>query len=145
MNQHYWHRGRHRSSSGGEIEIVHIPISSPMSRSNRRRHRERTSRSSASNTQSQSHSSSPSTPASITEPLQSNDNNINEDQDERPQTPDKSTTGHNRSESVIKLNLSFDEVTNDCEPLSSVTTDTQNDSKTNDDSGNYDRLCTDKY
>jgi hypothetical protein len=148
MNQHYWHRGRHRSNSSGEIEIVHIPIPSPMARSNRRRHRDRTTRSHVNNTQSQTHSSSSSspTPASIVEPLQSNDNIVSQQQDEQLQrSPNKSEDANNCSQSVIQISLSLDKVTHDCEPLSSHTNHTQNDTKANDDSGNYDRQCSDKY
>jgi hypothetical protein len=148
MNQHYWHRGRHRSNSGGEIEIVHIPIPSPMARSNRRRHRDRTTRSHVNNTQSQTHSSSSSssTPASIVEPLQSNDNIVSQQEDEQLQrSPNKSSDANNCSQSVIQISLSLDKVTHNCDPLSSHTNDTQNNTKANDDSGNYDRQCGDKY
>ena len=167
LNQHYWHRGRNRNSSGDEIEVVHIPISSPMARNNRRRQRRNhTNSNTNSSGHSQSHSSSDSSsPNSVTEPLK--ESNTNEEsapvvviiqdstQLETNQINDKSIEARISTDSVTQTGDNFNDtlVDDDCQPLSSegdplnniqiTSNDNQNNCRT-EQNISYDRLCSEQ-
>ena len=168
MNQHYWHRGRHRNSSGDEIEVVHIPISSPMARSNRRRQRHARSHSNGQNSvnnsgQSQSQSSSAedsSSPNSVTEPLKESINReelapevVADDHNSQTETNRANECSDCRTQTDANIEGSH-VVDDDCQPLSSESganriqiTLAPNDSQCltrTEPNNTYDRLCSEQ-
>lgn len=171
MNQHYWHRGRHRNSSGDEIEVVHIPISSPMARNNRRRQRQSRSghthsganSSGQSQSQSSADASDSSSPNSVTEPLKESVNReVSAPEvtavaliDGHHSEPEHKSEEGSHSQTQSEANIEGSHVVDDdCQPLSSdssairiqialATNDSQCVARS-EANNTYDRLCSEE-